>query len=94
MNHMRFLLLPMCILVASCSYFEGNDRKQDDFNFDQDMVTGIRIVDCTEQDPKGFCIAAKCEADDIDNCDEWIQACKNNDLKSSGNDDAANCSAR
>ncbi|WP_394176747.1 hypothetical protein [Thalassotalea litorea] len=91
----KIALMIVCILsVSACSYFEGSERQSEDFNFDQDMVTGIRIVECTEQDDAGFCIAAKCEADDIENCEQWLQTCKDRDLQNKGNNDSANCMSR
>lgn len=91
----KALLIMVCIItISACSYFEGSERKSEDFNFDQDMVTGIRIVECTEQDDSGFCIAAICEADDLQNCDQWLQQCNAEDLQSDGNKDAAKCMSR
>ncbi|TLU61442.1 hypothetical protein FE810_14465 [Thalassotalea litorea] len=88
------LILVLLFSVSACSYFEGSERKSDDFNFDQDMVTGIRLVECTEQDDAGFCVSAQCDADDLDNCEQWLQQCKDQDLQSKGNKESANCMSR
>ncbi|TKB44262.1 hypothetical protein [Thalassotalea mangrovi] len=82
----------VAVFIGGCSFFvEDTPAKPDNFNFDRDMVTGVRIVECTEQDPKGFCVAAQCVADDIEDCQQWLQACKSYDLSGEGDDKTARC---